>query len=242
VLRAKCPVVGCANEYWNSLVFHFTEQAPVWGAPGKTAYLILIGLNIEICFMFAIAGIAFGKMLPPDKRARILGVPNRLAIAVGGAAFCVLVEVLLNAIGALTWDYSWWSASAPWLIFLLGYLPFFLVSFWVHDMERAKSKAVTVGAILGFDPVCVIVFGVVPGWLQRPLTAANIWTPGTLRGPGPAPARVRGVVCTWQASQADRRWCAGETPGFDAPPAVKYNSPRNGAETAHYHPDNRFWH
>ena len=41
------------------------------GAPGKTAYLILIGLNIEICFMFAVASIAFGKMLPPDKRARI---------------------------------------------------------------------------------------------------------------------------------------------------------------------------
>jgi hypothetical protein len=75
----------------NPLVFHFTEHAPVWGAPGQTAYLILIGLNIEICFMFAIAGIAFGKMLPPDKRARILGVPNRRAIAVGAAAFCVFV-------------------------------------------------------------------------------------------------------------------------------------------------------
>ena len=53
------------NEIWNSLVFYFTGHAPVWGAPGQTAYLILIGLNIEICFMFAIAGIAFGKMLPP---------------------------------------------------------------------------------------------------------------------------------------------------------------------------------
>jgi len=34
------------NEIWNGLVFHFTQYAPVWGAPGKTAYLILIGLNI----------------------------------------------------------------------------------------------------------------------------------------------------------------------------------------------------
>jgi hypothetical protein len=34
------------NEIWNALVFHFTNYAPVWGTPGKTAYLILIGLNI----------------------------------------------------------------------------------------------------------------------------------------------------------------------------------------------------
>ncbi len=153
------------NEIWNSLVFHLTQHAPVWGAPGQTAYLILIGLNIEICFMFAIAGIAFGKMLPPDKRAKILGVPNRLVIAVVGAAFCVFVEVLLNAVGALTWDYAWWSAGAPWLIFLFGYLTFFLVSFWVHDMESVRSKMVTVGAIFGFDLVCIIVFGVILGWL-----------------------------------------------------------------------------
>jgi hypothetical protein len=99
-------------------VFHLTDFAPVWGAPGDTAYLILIGLNIEISFMFAIAGIAFGKMLPPDKKLKLFGIPNRLVIAVGGAAFCVFVEVLLNVIGALTWDYAWWSARAPWLIFL----------------------------------------------------------------------------------------------------------------------------
>lgn len=153
------------NEIWNSLVFHFTGHAPVWGAPGQTAYLILIGLNIEISFMFAIAGIAFGKMLLPDKRAKILGIPNRLALAVGGAAFCVFVEILLNAIGALTWDYPWWSAGAPWLIFLFGYLTFFLVSFWVHDMRTVKSKAITVGTIFAVDLVAILVFGVALGWL-----------------------------------------------------------------------------
>ena len=153
------------NEIWNSLVFHFTNEAPVWGAPGGTAYLILIGLNIEICFMFAIAGIAFGKMLPPDKRLKIFGVPNRLLIAVFGAAFCVFVEVLLNAIGALTWDYSWWSARAPWLIFLFGYLHFFLISFWVHDMESVKRKAITVGIIYGVDLIAVLLFGVILNWL-----------------------------------------------------------------------------
>lgn len=153
------------NEIWNGLVFHFTNYAPVWGAPGKTAYLILIGLNIEICFMFAIAGIGFGKMLPADKKARVWGIPNRLLIAVLGSAFCVFVEVLLNAVGALTWEYSWWNAGAPWLIFLVGYLPFFLVSFWVHDMENLRKKTVVLGTIYGVDIVSILVFGVILGWL-----------------------------------------------------------------------------
>ena len=153
------------NEIWNGLVFHFTQYAPVWGAPGETAYLILIGLNIEICFMFAIAGITFSKMLPKDKKMKVLGIPNRLLFAVVGAVFCVFVECLLNAVGALTWEYPWWSASVPWLIFLVGYLYFFLVSFWVFDMESVKKKMITVGAILGFDVICLVVFMGILKWI-----------------------------------------------------------------------------
>jgi len=153
------------NEIWNGLVFHFTQYAPVWGAPGKTAYLILIGLNIEICFMFAIAGITFSKMLPPDRRARILGIPNRVFLAVAGAAFCVFVEVLLNAVGALTWDYPWWSAGAPWLIFVFGYLTFFLISFWVFDLPILRQKLTVVGVIFAVDIVALVIFGAVLRWI-----------------------------------------------------------------------------
>jgi hypothetical protein len=153
------------NEIWNGLVFHFTNYAPVWGAPGKTAYLILIGLNIEICFMFAIAGIAFGKTLPADKKLKVLAVPNRVFLAVIGSAFCVLVEVGLNAVNALTWDYSWWSVRAPWFIFLVGYLPFFLVSFWVHDLESVSRKAFVAGGILAFDLVALFIFGGLLRWI-----------------------------------------------------------------------------
>jgi len=153
------------NEIWNALVFHFTGFAPVWGAPAKTAYLILVGLNIEICFMFAIAGIVFAKQLPRDPAARILGVPNRLFVAIGGSVFCVLVECWLNAVGALTWDYAWWNLRAPWLIFLVGYLPFFLVSFWVYDMTSVRKQAAAVGVIGAVDVVCLAIFGGVLGWI-----------------------------------------------------------------------------
>ncbi len=152
------------NEIWNSLVFHFTNYAPVWAAPGDTAFLILIGLNIEICFMFAIMGVATSVILP-DKSVRVFGIPNRWVFAVGFSALAVFVEYLLNYVGALTWDYSWWNVSAPWLIFLVGYFPFFVVAYWVHDMTSRRRQAITVGAILGFDTLCLVLFGAVLGWI-----------------------------------------------------------------------------
>ena len=153
------------NEIWNALVMHFTGYAPVWGAPGKTAYLILIGLNIEIMFMFAVAGIVWGKMLLPDKKAKILGLPNRWFVAIAGSAFCVFVEYLLNGVGALTWDYPWWNRSAPWLIFLIGYLTFFVVAFWVHDMKTLKAKLITVGTIWAVVIASVILFIPILHWI-----------------------------------------------------------------------------
>jgi len=153
------------NEIWNALVFHFTGYAPVWGAPDDTAYLILIGLNVEISMMFAVMGIAALLLLPADPKLRILGVNNRLLLAALNAALAVGVECWLNAIGALTWDYPWWSAGAPYLIFLIGYLPFFLVAYWVHDMASRRSQVTAVASLGGFVVASLVIFGGVLGWI-----------------------------------------------------------------------------
>ncbi|MEU1431705.1 hypothetical protein ABZ412_32050 [Nocardia sp. NPDC005746] len=151
------------NEIWNSLVFHGTGRAPVWAASGPTAYQILIGLNIEICFMFAIMGIAAAKMLPP-KETRILGLPNRPVLIALNSAAAVGVEVLLNKMGVLTWDWSWWHAGFPFLIWLVGYVPFFAACFFVYDLPTVRAKAIAVGAILGVDALAIATFGAL-GWL-----------------------------------------------------------------------------
>ncbi len=153
------------NEIWNSLVLHFTNYAPVWGAPGKTAFLLLAGLNIEICFMFALSGLIWCKMLLPKKETRILGLPNRWFFAIAGSIFCVVIEVILNAAGVLTWEYPWWSPSAPWLIFLIGYLPFFAMAFWVFDMKTLKSKLITTGVVWGIILASLIIFVPVLHWI-----------------------------------------------------------------------------
>ena len=153
------------NETWNALVLHFTDRSAVWTTPGDTAYLIFVGLTIEISAMFAVAGVAFTKMLPADKSLRILGIPNRWFFAVANAILCVFVEVLLNRADVLVWEYPWWNFPNIGLIFLLGYLPFMAVSFWVYDMEKIRNKIATVLVIYAVDLSAIILFAGLLGWI-----------------------------------------------------------------------------
>ncbi len=155
------------NEIWNSIVFHATGFAPVWGTPmgvGDTALLLLIGYNIEISFMFALLGIVACMGLPADKKAKILGINNRVFYAVLYTTIAVAIECFLNYSGLLTWEYSWWSVRAPWLVWLIGYLPFFTLAFLVHDMEKMRSKMITLGIIFGVDILLLAGFGAI-GWM-----------------------------------------------------------------------------
>lgn len=153
------------NEIWNSLVFHFSQFAPAWGTPGDSAFVIFIGLNIEIAFMFAITGIMATLALPADPKTRILGVNNRLFFACLFSFLSVCVEFVLNDIGALTWEWPWWNRGAPWLIFLLGYLPFYLMCYWVYDMRSRRAQIVTVSTIYGVNALAYLVFGVALDWI-----------------------------------------------------------------------------
>ena len=156
---------GWLNEIINGLVLRGTGYAPIWGEPGPTAYLILVGLNIETMFMFAVAGIIWTKMLHPDKNFKYLGIPNRWAVATGGTIFSVFVEYLLNSVNALTWDYAWWNRGAPWLILIFGYLWFFVFAFWVFDMKEFKQKIQVVGTLWAVDIIALIVFAGFLKWI-----------------------------------------------------------------------------
>lgn len=153
------------NEIINGLVFRATGYAPIWAEPGPTAYLILVGLNIETMFMFAVAGIIWTKMLHPDRNFKYLGIPNRWAVAIGGTIFSVFVEYLLNSVNALTWDYAWWNRGTPWLILIFGYLWFFVFAFWVYDTDDFKQKLRVVGTIWAMDVIGLIVFAGFLKWI-----------------------------------------------------------------------------
>lgn len=148
------------NESWNGWVFHLTQRSAFWTTPGDTALRTTIGWNIEIMFMFAIAGIIFYHSLLPDKRTKILGLPNRWFMAILFAAFCTFVECVLNYGGQLVWEYPWWNRSfaGVWLIFIFGYLEFFVAIIVMLHLKTTKARLIFIGAIYAI-PIALNVIG-----------------------------------------------------------------------------------
>jgi hypothetical protein len=153
------------NEIVNSLVLHFSDRAALWTVTGDTAYLILIGLTLEISLMFAISGIVFVKSLPPDPKMRLLGLPNRWTIAIGFSVLAVAVELLLHATGYFHWEYWWWNTPFVLPIVIFGYLWFFMVAAWVYDRPDDRSRLRIVGSMAAIVAVSLLVFGPVLGWI-----------------------------------------------------------------------------
>lgn len=153
------------NEIANSLVLHFSDRAAIWTTTGDTAYLILIGLTIEISLMFAISGIVFAKTLPEDRRAKLLGMPNRLTIALGFSIFAVFVEVLLKGTGYFHWEYWWWNFPFVLPIIVFGYLWFFLIAAYVYDLPDNRRRLWVVGPMATLVAGALLVFGPLLEWI-----------------------------------------------------------------------------
>ena len=153
------------NEIVNALVLQVSDRAPLWATTGPSAYQFLVGLNVEISFMFALAGIVYAKLLPADRDARILGMPNRLAIGLGLSIFSVAVELFLHASGTFHWEYWWWNTPFVLLIVIFGYLWFYLYAAWVYDAPSQAHRWRRLGGLAAIDVAMALVFGVGFGWL-----------------------------------------------------------------------------
>jgi hypothetical protein len=152
------------NEIINALVLHVSDRAPLWAATGPTAYQFLVGLNVEIMFMFSIAGIVYTKLLPAERAIRILGVPNRFALALGLSVVSVAVEVFLHATGTFHWHYLWWNLQSLPLIVIFGYLWFYLFAARVYDAGR-RRRWTLIGGLAAIDLAMGLVFGIGLNWL-----------------------------------------------------------------------------
>jgi hypothetical protein len=153
------------NEIVNALVLHVNGDAALWTVTGASSYLILIGLTIEISLFFAINGIVYIKLLPADPAKRLLGIPNRWAVALGLSLVSVGVELLLHELGVFHWHYWWWNAASFPVIVVFGYLTFYVVSFTVFYMPRRARQLQAVGLLAGVDLIGGIVCGPLLGWI-----------------------------------------------------------------------------
>jgi hypothetical protein len=147
-------------EILNALVQHFSGHA-LWTVPTGTAFLLLVGVGVELSLMFAIAGLVLSKLLPADPRLKILGTPNRILFVLGNAAFFAIFEIFLARTPAFAWVYPWWGAGP---VFLLVYVPFFAAAFYVHDWAP-RSQVRFIGALFVLNAVLMIVFAGLLGWI-----------------------------------------------------------------------------
>ncbi|MBN1533266.1 MAG: hypothetical protein JXA20_11430 [Spirochaetes bacterium] len=137
------------NETWNGWVMALTQYSAFWTAPGDTALRTMVGWNIEIMFMFTIAGIIYYYALSKEQNLKILGLPEKWFWAIGFSIFCVVVECMLNAGGHLVWEYPFWyrSFAGVWLIFFFGYLHFFVAIIFMLWLKTTKKRLIFIGCL-----------------------------------------------------------------------------------------------
>jgi hypothetical protein len=153
-------VVHWFYEILNALIQHFSGHA-LWTVPTGTAFLLLVGVGVELSFMFSIAGLVMSKLLPADPRQKILGIPNRLLFAIANAAFFSIFEIFLAQTPTFAWVYPWWGALP---VFITVYIPFFLAAFYCHDW-KPRQQATFIGAFATLDVVMLVVFAGVLRWI-----------------------------------------------------------------------------
>lgn len=147
-------------EIMNALIQHFSGHA-LWTVPTGTAFLLLVGVGVELSFMFSIAGLIFSKILPEDPKVKILGVNNRLVFAIVNAAFFSFFEIFLAKTPAFVWVYPWWG-SLP--VFVTVYIPFFVVSMYCHDWTPKVQKAV-IGSLFAVNALMLVIFAGILRWI-----------------------------------------------------------------------------
>lgn len=147
-------------EILNALIQRFSGHA-LWTVPTGTSFLLLVGVGWELSMMFAAAGVIFAKLLPADPKMKILGINNRVFLALANAAFFSVFEIFLARTPAFVWVYPWWGALP---VFVTVYVPFFLMANFAYDWTP-RQQALRIGALAGADLLLMVAFAGILHWI-----------------------------------------------------------------------------
>ena len=138
-------------------------QYPLWTVSNaSTTFILLKGVCWELSMMFALAGIISFKMLPADRTKRYFtkggtrkGISCKLVGAIEMALLFALFESFLAGTdnGSFLWVYKWWGVLP---VFITTYVPFFLASNYVPDMEP-KKRTVFLVCLWGLVALCLAI-------------------------------------------------------------------------------------
>lgn len=147
-------------EITNALIQYFSGHA-LWTAPTGSAFLLLVGVGIELSFMFSIAGLVLSKILPEDKTLKVFGINNRILFVVFNAALYSFVEIFLVKTPAFVWVYSWWGAIP---VFITVYIPFFWAAQFAYD-AKPKTRVMFISSLAIVNILLLGVFAGILGWI-----------------------------------------------------------------------------
>ena len=148
--EAVCAGLALYGVHWlyeigNAVIGHVTGY-PLWSVSNaSTTFILLVGVCWELSMMFSLAGIISFKMMPKDRSTRYFakngkgGVSCRLLVALEMALLFALFESFLAGTSnhSFIWVYKWWGVLP---VFITTYVPFFLASNYVPDMEPKKRR------------------------------------------------------------------------------------------------------
>jgi hypothetical protein len=140
------------NALWQPLTGH-----ALWTIPTGTAFLILIGVGIELSLMFSIAGVAVSRLLPDDPNEKIMGFPNkmgRIGIVIANAALASIIEIFLVMTPAFVWVWEYWGVLQ---VFIFVYIPFFLAAVYGYYW-KPKIQKLFIGSLALINVILLIIF------------------------------------------------------------------------------------
>lgn len=98
------------------------------------------------------------ELTPEEYKTKVKAILGRIGVIVFGSIAAVIIEILLNKCNVLTWEKPWWQANFPFILFLIGYVPFYVAAVVIHDLPR-KWQLIGLGAILFVVVLLLIISG-----------------------------------------------------------------------------------
>lgn len=98
------------------------------------------------------------ELTPEEYKTKIKAILGRMGVIVFGSIAAVIIEILLNKCNVLTWEKPWWQPNFPFILFLIGYVPFYVAAVVIHDLPR-KWQLIGLGAILFVVVLLLIISG-----------------------------------------------------------------------------------
>ena len=140
-------------EIINAIIRPITGHA-LWTVPTGSAFIILVGVGIEISMMFSIAGIAASKILPENPKQKMFGLPAPLFVGISNALIASVLELFLVRTPTFVWVWPWWGFFQ---VFILVYIPFFCGATYAYYW-KPKRQIIVIGSIWVVDIVLLVVF------------------------------------------------------------------------------------